>query len=177
MASDKLTEVEGLSEQEFLKNWKAFRGTPYANSYKIKDRTNAFIIDNGVLEVYLGDDTNVVIPDTVTKISEYAFRDAVAAITELTIPSSVKEIGTGAFSGLKIKELVIPSSVYDIGNYAFHNCDRLETVTIEEENRQIKLKIRNMAFTNCDKLKKITVPTPNITIYDSAFARYDCRTT
>ncbi len=170
MASDKLTEVVGLSEPEFLKNWKAFSGTPYAKSYEIKDKTNAFVIDNGVLEAYLGDETNVVIPDNVTKISEYAFRDAVAAITELTIPSSVKEIGESAFSGLKIKELLIPSSVYDIGNYAFSHCDRLETVTVEEGDRQVKLKIRNMAFANCDKLKKITVPTKNITIHDAAFA-------
>ena len=45
-------------------------------------------------------------------------------------PASVKEIGTGAFAGSKIKSIVIPEGVTSIDANAFCGCENLTKVTI-----------------------------------------------
>ena len=62
------------------------------------------ILDDGtaVIDAYIGEDTDVVIPDTiegkkVTSIGLYAFSGK-HNITSITIPNSVNSIGEGAFS-------------------------------------------------------------------------------
>ena len=47
-----------------------------------------FIIKNGVLEKYTGNETKVVIPDSVTEIGKMAFL-AQTTLKEIIIPSSV----------------------------------------------------------------------------------------
>ena len=73
---------------------------------------------------------NLVIPNNVTSISDYAF-DSCSGLTSIIIPNSVTSIGNYAFqycSGLT--SVTIPNSVKSIGNYAFYNCSGLTSVTI-----------------------------------------------
>ncbi|MBR2916647.1 MAG: leucine-rich repeat domain-containing protein, partial [Clostridia bacterium] len=79
-----------------------------------------FIIKNGVLEKYTGEESKVVIPDSVTEIGEMAFL-VQTTLKEIIIPSSVTKIGEHAFvCCVSLKEITIPSSVTEIGEYAFY---------------------------------------------------------
>ena len=65
--------------------------------------------------------TEVTIPNSVTAISESAFRGS--GLTEVTIPNSISSIGESAFHGCGgLTEVTIPNSVTSIGNSAFNGC-------------------------------------------------------
>ena len=71
-------------------------------------------------------------------------------------PSTVKYIETEAFDGCwnAFKELTIPASVRHIGSHAFRNCLTLEKVLFLEPIE----KIGSGIFESCDKLSAIVVP-------------------
>ena len=72
------------------------------------------LIDNEGNEI-----TEYIIPEGVTSISDYAFRNC-KGLTSITIPSSVTSIGEDAFKGCKgLASITIPSSVTSIGKDAF----------------------------------------------------------
>lgn len=73
--------------------------------------------------------TDLVIPDTVTRISTVAFYGA-TCITSVTIPNSVTTIETNAFGYTGLKSVTIPETVTDIGARAFRNCTSLSSVTL-----------------------------------------------
>lgn len=80
------------------------------------------------------------------------------AIESITFPSTLKTIGTYAFSSCKnITSLTIGSSVTYIGYRAFEKCTGLETLTI---NGTSETEIGAYAFENCSGLK-----TANISVY------------
>ncbi len=63
--------------------------------------------------------TNLTIPNTVTKINDYAFYNC-TSLTSVTIPNSVTSIGDAAFYNCtSLTSITIPNSVTSIGNYAF----------------------------------------------------------
>lgn len=63
---------------------------------------------------------DIVVPDGVTQISEYAFKGC-ARISSLTIPNSIQHIGLNAFYGCKaLKKLDLPkASISIIGGKKF----------------------------------------------------------
>lgn len=63
---------------------------------------------------------NVIIPDTVTEIGNFAFYEA--DIESLKLPPNLKIIGEDAFYLADIKDLEIPSTVESIGDDAFYGC-------------------------------------------------------
>ena len=66
---------------------------------------------------------SVVIPDGVTSIGEYAFRHC-SSLSSLVIPDSVTSIECYAFSGCEsLSSIVIPDSVTSIGYHAFASCN------------------------------------------------------
>ena len=80
--------------------------------------------------LYLNGDivTDLVIPNSVTSIGDYAFYNC-TSLTSVTIPNGVTSIGNRAFiycSGLS--SVTIPSSVTAIGKYAFMACNNLYDV-------------------------------------------------
>ena len=76
-----------------------------------------FVIENGVLVEYKGNDEKVVILSSVTEIGEDAFADC-EFVKEIVIPDSVTKIGDFAFCGCSsLKEITIPNSVTEIGEY------------------------------------------------------------
>ena len=144
--------------------------------------------------------TDLVIPNSVTEIKNFAFIYA-SCLTSLTIPTSVTSIGTYAFLACTgLTTLTIPSSVTEIGFCAFASCDGLTTVnynatdcnalTFEQYERPGEFfsncealttlnignnvtKIPDNAFSYCSSLTSVTSPTSVTSIGDRAF--YYCR--
>ena len=81
--------------------------------------------------------TNLVIPNTVETIKQYAFIGD-TSITSVTIPNSVTSIGKYAFYGCTgLTSVTIPDSVTSIGNYAFYSCSGLTSITFHRANTMI----------------------------------------
>ena len=81
-----------------------------------------FVIEDGVLIEYKGQDDNIIIPDGVTVIGSGAFKNR--AIKGITIPESVITIEDIAFIGCWFdKKIKIPHSVTSIGCRNFNDYD------------------------------------------------------
>jgi hypothetical protein len=112
--------------------------------------------------------TSVTIPNSVTSIGSYVFSGC-RSLTSVTIPNSVTDIGESAFSGCKFSSLIIPNSVKNIGKYAFEGCSRLTTVTIGSNVTTIG----EGAFCDCSSLKSVTIPNSVTDIGADAFSNID----
>ncbi len=135
------------------------------------------VIPNGVTSIgnyaFQGCDslTSISIPDSVMSIGDYAFYSCDGLTGELIIPNSVTSIGEEAFSycyGL-MGELVIPNSVTSIGEGAFACCYGLTTVCIGNN----VMSIGNSAFFHCEELTSVIIGGSVISIGNSAFDMCD----
>ena len=80
---------------------------------------SSFVIQNGVLEKYLGDEAHVVVPEEVTIIGEDAFYDCQNMVS-ITLPKGIQSIGSGAFGYCcNLEEIVLSEELKAIGNGAF----------------------------------------------------------
>ncbi len=122
------------------------------------------IDENGVLVKYNGSGRDVVIPDGVTKIGDWAFLGN--KLTSVTIPNGVTEIGYGAFYACRgLTSVTIPDSVTVIGGSAFEMCSSLVSVTIPNG----VTKIENETFADCSSLVSVTIPDSVTEIATGAF--------
>jgi hypothetical protein len=111
---------------------------------------------------------DLVIPDSVTSIGNYAFYNC-SRLTSVTIPDSVTSIGSSAFYGCSsLTSITIPDSVKSIDWYAFYNCSSLTSVTIPDNVTSIGYR----AFYGCKSLTSITIPDNVTSIGYQAF--YNC---
>jgi len=87
-----------------------------------------FIIRNRVLKGYLGDGGDVVLPDGIKAVGEFAFF-VCRELTSVVVPEGVKTIGRGAFKGCtSLMAVTLPASLSDIGRDAFGDCHALSEV-------------------------------------------------
>ena len=94
--------------------------------------------------------TELVIPEGVTQIGNYAF-DGCNALTSLIIPDSVTSIGVGAFTYCNaIPSLTIPDSVTSIGENAFGYCNALTSLTIPDSVTSIGFYAFNECPSSCN---------------------------
>ncbi len=121
---------------------------------------------------YVGDATEVEIPDTidgktVTEIGEYAFLST--NVESVKIPDGVTSIGMYAFRNCgALKNINIPESVTSIGQGAFFSCWNLENIKLPSGITSISPE----TFVSCSKLTNITIPENVVSIGNAAF--YQC---
>lgn len=112
--------------------------------------------------------TQVTIPTSVIEIGPRAFWDC-SSLTQVTIPNSVTVIGTSAFwSCTSLTQVTIPNSVTNIGGSAFQYCSGLTQVTIPNSVTEIG----QDAFYSCNSLTQVTIPNSVTNIGARAFS--DC---
>lgn len=137
--------------------------------------------------------TSISLPNTIDSIATYAFYEA--GILEITIPKSVKRLGSLCFSGCNklqkvyynaincekatqlasyfddaLKTVTIGSDVITLPPYLFYGCDSLRNVSFSEPSSLRK--IETWAFWGCDSLKQIELPASLDSIGDYAF--FEC---
>ena len=97
---------------------------------------------------------DIVIPDSVTTIHNYAFYKC-TSLTSVVIPDSVTSVGSWAFYQCNsIKSVVIGNCVEDIGSAAFSNCTSLNNLTIGNSVKDIGVS----AFASCSRLESVVIP-------------------
>lgn len=108
---------------------------------------------------------NITLPNKLEEINEYTFEGS--GLVNVVIPSSVKLIREGAFSGAdNLVGVFIPSSVKTIEFEAFSDCSKLKDVIIFEGLSYIG----SFAFGYCSSLVTIKLPKSVKTIEEDAFS-------
>ncbi len=91
-----------------------------------------------ILVGYLGTQTELTIPNYVTKIYDYAFYYC-DSLTNVTIGNSVTSIGDYAFCYCdSLTNVIIGNSVTSIGFGAFYDCDSLTNIKVNANNTTYK---------------------------------------
>ena len=151
------------------------------------------IIDNGFvysdaektnLTAYIGEEENVVIPDAVKNIGNYAF-DGCTGITLVTIPNFVTSIGTLAFNNVKI--IVYAGNAtgepwgattcgitVDEDGFVYGDANKKQLVAYIGNATNISIpesvtSIGSNAFNNCSNLTSVIVPNSVTSIGSGAF--------
>ena len=134
----------------------------------------------------------VTLPNTITTIGQYAFRDC-SSLREINFPSSITEIKAGAFQSclsLQVADLsqtkltilesnlflnsssltkaVLPETVTTIKNNSFGDCYALKEVNLPSK----LVRIWPAAFIKCKSLEKISLPGTLVNMYHYTFG--DC---
>ncbi|MBR3836235.1 MAG: leucine-rich repeat protein [Clostridia bacterium] len=97
---------------------------------------------------------NLVIPDGVVDISDYAFQYCVS-IKNIEFPKSIKTIGSGAFCHCKaLTRVAVPEGVTILRPFTFFYCDNLSDVTLPKSLLSIEFAV----FSHCTALESIIIP-------------------
>ena len=105
--------------------------------------------------------------DGTAVITKYSGSDAMLLIPDKIDGHTVVEIGKRAFYGNEnLEEVTIPSSVRTIGSYAFAFCDDLVTLTTHATL------IQDHAFTNCGSLETVSLISEGTAVEERTF--YAC---
>ena len=123
----------------------------YLDYYILKDGESEYVIEksgsSGIIKAYLGNDTNLVVPDVVNGI----------------VPT---ELGGNIFKNSNIESIVLPDTVTTIGDNAFYNTN-LKSITA---NGICNLNKR--CFYGCEQLADINFPDLR---YIGTEALFDCK--
>ena len=127
--------------------------------------------DGLTITSYKGDDLTVIVPETigkdiVTEIGVEAFsaqrsglsekqKRVRGSITEISIPTTVKSIGSNAFTGCScLLSITIPDSVMSFGYSVFVGCTSLTEIIIPSGVTSLK----SSTFSGCSNLAKAVIP-------------------
>ena len=108
----------------------------------------------------------VVLPATVTKISDWAFLGC-DQLRSISLPTTLSSIGELAFAGCRtLKQIAIPEQVARVEVASFFNCSSLGSVILPEN----LVYIGPRAFLGCESIREIHVPSRVSFIGDEAFS-------
>lgn len=99
---------------------------------------NEFDIIGSTLGHYGGNNSNITIPNGVTKVGNRLFYKN-RSISEVDLPSGVQEIGDFAFARSSVNKVNIPDGTNKIGYAAFYNCKDLNDIIIPSSVTDIEL--------------------------------------
>lgn len=121
---------------------------------------------------YEGKIKKIVIGEGITAIGTYNFYNcslfkgnSLSTVHSVEFPSTLTEIGLGAFGGNNIPELELPVNLRIIGVGAFQNSRRLKDVTITSP----ELSIWSGAFENCPELEEVNFNNAAVSLSRRAF--------
>ena len=107
--------------------------------------------------------TSITLPPTIYEIRTAAF--TYCPLTEINFPAGVRSIDGVAFSGCNgLHEVILPDSLLSVGDMAFSGCANLASVTFNGKLRNI-----GQAAFNNTPLKTVSLPNSLRTIGDLAF--------
>lgn len=110
--------------------------------------------------------TDLNIPNTVSKISDYSFSNC-KQLTNVIISNNVTDVGKSAFSGcINIVNVSLPNNITEIKSGIFDGCENLSSINIPENITSIG----SSAFNNCSKITNINIPNTVTSIGDYAFS-------
>lgn len=92
----------------------------------------------------------VSLPNTITCIGEEAFAYC-ESLKEIILPDSVSSIGYGAFTMTGVTEIIIPDGITAIADHLFADCRELSALTIPDS----VVYVGDRSFFGCEKLEKI----------------------
>jgi len=118
------------------------------------------ILENGTAAItgYTGTDKEVDVPafingKIVTVIDDYAL--GYLDISKVTLPVSVKKIGSGAFTGCEsLTDVTMLGGVTEIGDYAFFYCIALTSISLPDSVKTLGKDV----FSECSSLVSVTLP-------------------
>lgn len=171
------TSLEGIVVSEENPSYSSVEGVLYNKDQTVllkwPDKKLNVIIPNSVTAIgnyafeYCSELTSITLPESVTTIGEWAFSGC-SGLTSIDIPHAVKNIGYQAFSYCSnLTSISIGNSVIVIGDYAFENCNSLTLVAMGNSVSAIG----NHAFSGCSSLPSITLPASVTRIGANAFWR------
>ena len=141
------------------------------NLYLNGEKVTNLVIPNNVTSIgdyafsYCTGLTNVTIPNSVTSIGKSAFEDC-TGLTSIVIPNSVTSIKWSTFEDCTgLTSVIIGNSVTIIGEYAFKGCTGLTSITIPNSVTSIG----SSAFRGCTGLTSVEIPNSLTNIWDYAF--------
>ena len=113
----------------------------------------------------------VTIPGTVTEIGSEAFSGC-TSLDKIALPENLTKIGSSAFNGCtSVINVSIPKTVTTIGDYSFQNCTSLESVVIEANSKKgFETVIGQSAFNGCKSLTSVIIPGNVTSIGNYAFS-------
>lgn len=106
----------------------------------------------------------IVVQSGVTSIGNCAFAD-LPDLTSISLPSSLKSLGSRAIYNTGITQITLPKSVRSIGREAFARNFALQSINIPNGIKEIP----TSAFENCSSLEEIVIPDSVTSIDFAAF--------
>ena len=152
---------------------------PSSGTSKLSTDKDGYVLyadgNDVTLMYYVGSETELSLPNGITQIHDYAFRNTFynKNITKISIPGSITVIENGPFSACEnLTTVTIANGVRVIGNSAFYDCKRLTNITIPDSVTSIG----NHAFAGCYALTSMTIPDGITSIDAFAFSRCESLT-
>ncbi|MDE6223624.1 MAG: leucine-rich repeat domain-containing protein [Muribaculaceae bacterium] len=88
---------------------------------------------------------DLIIPNTVTEIKDYAFYKSASVIANIELSDSIESIGNYSFSSSPLRTVNLPNTLTSVGDYAFASSSNLKSVVIPSS----LVRIGASAFWNC----------------------------
>lgn len=176
-----IKEILTSISDEYLDKVEIIKGEIYINTKNKMEievaqemgiKPNPYDIKDGILlsstgNLLLMDETGTVtIPDSVKEIGSGAF-SKLTGLKKIVIPGTVKKISSSAFAfNSTLEEVVLGEGIKEIGDQAFNRCTKLRTVKLPQSLKTID----SLAFYNCSNLESINIPSEVQNIGTYAFA-------